>query len=86
MRNRSVIEIIVLTFTFVVALSLLGVGATIAIIEIKDPTVDTSAAVDILFTVISILIGALLGMLSAKGLANIELSKRPNNSKSESEE
>ena len=41
MRQRSVIEIMVLTFTFVVGFSLVMTGTAVAIVEIKDPSVDT---------------------------------------------
>lgn len=74
MRGRSVIEIMVLTFTFVVSLSLMGTGATIAIIEIRNPEADTDTAIEILFTAITIILGALLGMLTAKGTDNTELN------------
>lgn len=76
MRNRSVIEIMVLTFTFVVGFSLMAMGATISIIEIRNPTADTDSATEILFTAITIIIGALLGMLTAKGTEQTDLTKK----------
>lgn len=77
MRNRSVIEIMVLIFTLVVAFSLLAFGFTISIIEIRDPNANTDKAAGVLFTAINIIIGALLGMLTVKGTANTELNQRP---------
>lgn len=77
MRNRSVVEIMVLTFTFVVSFSLLAMGATIAIVEIRNPTADTDTATDVLFTAITIVIGALLGLLAGKSSAVSDLGKRP---------
>lgn len=65
-RDRSVIEIMVLTLTFVVAFSIVGVGITVAIIEIRDPTVDTSRAGQALMSVITALLGALLGILAGR--------------------
>lgn len=77
MRHRSVIELMVLIFTLVVAFAIIASGATIAIIEIRDPEADTSSATDVLFTAINIIIGALLGMLTVKGSASTELNVRP---------
>ena len=76
-KGRSVIEIMVLVFTFVVGFSLLAMGGTIALIEIRNPESDTDGAVETLFTAITIIIGALLGMLSVKGAATSDLAKRP---------
>jgi len=59
-------ELMVLILTLVVALSLLGFGTAIAIIEIKDPTVDTSTASTVLLNLITTILGALLGLLAGK--------------------
>lgn len=75
--HRSVVEIIVLTFTFVVGASLLGLGGVIAIIEIKDPATDTSGAVQALAAVLSGIIGALLGLLAGKAERLSGLTSRP---------
>ena len=77
MRNRSVIEIMVLTFTFVVGFSLLMTGLVVAIIEIKDPTVDTETITQSLISLISGILGALLGLIAGKTISTSELSKRP---------
>lgn len=77
MRNRSVIEIMVLVFTGVVSFLLVAMGITIAVVEILDPSADTDSASRTLFTAINIIIGALLGMLTVKGSANTELNQRP---------
>ena len=76
-RNRSVVEIIVLTFTLVVGASLLGLGGIIAIIEIRDPATDTSAAVQSWVSVLSGIIGALLGLLAGKAERLSSLTSRP---------
>jgi UPF0716 family protein affecting phage T7 exclusion len=76
-KGRSVIEIMVLFFTFIVGFSLLATGATIAIIEIRNPTADTDAANETLFTAITIVLGALLGLLAGKSSSMSELGKRP---------
>ena len=73
--GRSVIEVIVLTFTLVAGLSLILLGVTIAIIEIKDPQADTSAAVETLTSVVSAIIGALLGLLAGRAEAARTLAR-----------
>ena len=76
-KGRSVIEIMVLWFTFIVGFVLLATGLTITIVKITHPDINTDRATDTLFTAITIILGALLGMLTVKGSANTELSRRP---------
>ena len=80
MKGRSVIEIMVLFFTFIVGFSLMATGATIAIIEIRNPEADTDSATETLFTAITIVLGALLGLLAGKSGAVNELGQRPGES------
>jgi uncharacterized membrane protein HdeD (DUF308 family) len=77
MRQRSVIEIMVLTFTFVVGFSLIMTGTVVAIVEIRDPTTDTDTIVQSLISLISGILGALLGLIAGKTASASELSKRP---------
>ena len=77
-QHRSAIEVIVLVFTAVVGFSLLGLGATIAIVEIRDPTTDTSTAVAALASTLSGIIGALLGLLAGRAERS-SLSRPPEN-------
>ena len=77
MRGRSVIEIMVLTFTFVVGFSLIMTGTVIAIIEIKNPEIDTETITQSLISLISGILGALLGLIAGKTITTSELSKRP---------
>jgi len=65
-KGRSPIEIMIITFTFVIGFSILATGATIAIVEIKDPSVDTTKVQDLLFNLISGIVGALLGLLAGQ--------------------
>jgi hypothetical protein len=67
--HRSVIELIVLVFTLVAGLLLLGLGTTVAVVEIRDPAADTGVAVQALASAISAIIGALLGLLAGKSEA-----------------
>jgi hypothetical protein len=77
MRGRSVIEVMVLAFTFIVGFSLIATGTTVAIIEIRDPTVDTETITQSLISLISGILGALLGLIAGKTTSASELSKRP---------
>jgi hypothetical protein len=65
-RNRSVTEIMVLVLTIVVGLAILGFGATVAIIEIRDPAVDTSVAAHAMMTIITSILSALLGIMAGR--------------------
>jgi len=74
--NRSVVEIMVLIFVMVVAFLIVAIGAFVAIVEIRDPTADTDRAVEGLFGAISVITGALLGLLAGKS-ESAALSQRP---------
>lgn len=77
MRNRSVIEIIVLTMTFVVAFSIIATGALVAIIEIRDPTADTAEITAVLGAAINIILGALLGLFIKNSSTGSALDRVP---------
>jgi len=77
MRNRSVIEIMVIMFTLVVALVILGLGAVIVVVEITDPKADTAGVVRALVSVITLILGSLLGLLAGKTSMVNDLGKRP---------
>jgi len=80
-KGRSVIEIMVLWFSFIVGFVLLAVGGMISVTKLLNPDADIDRAVDALFAAITIVLGALLGMLSVKGAAQSDLSKRPDEEK-----
>ena len=69
MGNRSVIELMVLTFTFVVAISILGLGFLIIWAEINNPEADTGLIANTLMSLISGILGALLGLIAGKSSA-----------------
>ena len=68
-KGRSVTDILVLTFTFVVCFSILATGGTIAILEIKDPGTDTAQITDTLSSLVAGMMGALLGLIAGKSEA-----------------
>jgi len=76
-KGRSVIELMVLWFTIVVGFIILSMGATIAVVKIRNPDANIDRATDALFSAITLILGALLGMLTVKGSARTELDKRP---------
>ena len=77
MGNRSVIEVLVLTFTFIVAVAILGISATILVVEVRDPDTNTSSITQALLTLISGILGSLLGLLAGRSVMSSELSNRP---------
>ena len=76
-RNRSVVELMVLGFTAIIVVSVLLTGIWVAIVEIRDPTVDTSRAVSALASTITTVLGALLGLLAGKSESMRTLGTRP---------
>jgi hypothetical protein len=64
--NRSVVEIMTLVFVFLIAFVVVLGASLVAIAELLDPTVDTSAVVDGLTGIITGILGALLGLLAGK--------------------
>jgi uncharacterized membrane protein len=76
-KNRSVVEIMVLCFTFLVAFSLMLTASAVVIIEIKNPETDTDAIVQSLISLISGILGALLGLIAGKSEGAASLHQRP---------
>ena len=65
-KNRSVIEIMVLVFTFVVAFAIVGLGILIVVVEANHPEADTGVIANTLSTLVSGILGALLGLIAGK--------------------
>lgn len=59
----------VLILTLTVCISILGLGLSVAIIEIRDPTADTSDVMAALLSLITGIVGALLGLLAGRATA-----------------
>jgi len=77
LRNRSVIEIMVLVFTFVIGFFIVGVGVLIVIVEVRNPEADTGILANTLATLVSGILGALLGLIAGKSSAGSNLHHRP---------
>ena len=83
-KGRSVIEIMVLVFTIVVAFSITGLSVMILVVEVKNPAADTGLIANTLMSLVSGILGALLGLIAGKSSATgtpSDLSKRPDGTK-----
>jgi hypothetical protein len=85
MRERSVIELLVLMLTFTVGVTILGAGAVIGFIEVRDPEADTSVAANVVINIVSTILGALLGLLAGRSRFTEELTRRPGEEADESD-
>lgn len=83
-KSRSVIEIMVLVFTGVVAFFLIGLGIMVVLVEINNPETDTSLVANTLMSLVSGILGALLGLIAGKADAMQELDRRPGDKNRES--
>ena len=86
MKNRSVIEIMVLVFVFIVAFTLVGLGVIIMVVEVKHPEADTALLVNTMMSLVSGILGALLGLIAGKsgnGKGPTDLGRRPDGTQGE---
>lgn len=65
-KGRSVIEVMVLVFTFVIAFFIVGLGILLVVVEFKRPEADTGVLANTLGTLVSGILGALLGLIAGK--------------------
>lgn len=77
MRNRSVLEVMILTFTFVVGFMIVGLSVLILIVEVRNPAADTGIIANTLMSLVSGILGALLGLIAGKSTAGESLNTRP---------
>jgi hypothetical protein len=87
-KGRSVIEIMVLVFVFIVAFTLIGLGVIILVVEVKHPEADTALLVNTMMSLVSGILGALLGLIAGKSGKNgdgpgTDLGRRPDGSQGE---
>jgi hypothetical protein len=69
-------------FVFIVAFTLVGLGVIILVVEVKHPEADTALLVNTMMSLVSGILGALLGLIAGKsqggiGGATTDLTKRP---------
>ena len=74
MRGRSVVELLVLGLAFVIGFAVCCLGAAIVVVEIVNPEADTTPAVTALGTLVTGILGAVLGLV---GSSSHELRRRP---------
>ena len=55
-----------MTFTFIVAFTLVGLGVIILVVEVKHPDADTALLVNTMMSLVSGILGALLGLIAGK--------------------
>lgn len=77
MRNRSVIEVMILVFTFIIAFFITGMGLLIVIVEARNPTADTGILANTLSSLVSGIMGALLGLIAGRAAGGTSLHQRP---------
>jgi hypothetical protein len=75
-RNRSVIEIMIMVFTFVVGFMIVGLSVLILIVEVRNPAADTGIIANTLMSLVSGILGALLGLIAGKSTGG-SLGTRP---------
>ena len=81
MKNRSVIEIMVIAFTFIVTFFIVGLGILIVVVESRDPEADTGIIANTLASLVSGILGALLGLIAGRSSAVNDLHQRPSGEK-----
>jgi len=74
--NRSVIELMVLSFTLIVGISIISLGATVVFVKITNPDTDVERLVATLSSLVSSILGALLGLIAGRA-ATSDLHRRP---------
>lgn len=75
LRDRSTTDLLILLIAGTICFAVLATGATIAVIEIRNPGVDTTVAVGSLSDVINTLIGLLAGFLAGRTQTSMDISR-----------
>jgi uncharacterized membrane protein HdeD (DUF308 family) len=65
----------VIIFTFVVAFMICGLGVMIIVVEMRNPEADTGLIANTLMSLVSGILGALLGLIAGKA-ATTDLHSR----------
>ena len=70
-----------MVFTFIVAFMIVGLGIMIIVVEVRSPEADTGLIANTLMSLVSGILGALLGLIAGKssnaGSTGSDLSRRP---------
>lgn len=69
--KRSTVELMVLMLTATVCAALLLLGGSIAVIEVVNPTADTTGGVTAFAATVEILTGAVLGLIAGHSTARM---------------
>jgi len=69
LNSRSVVEVMTLVFTFLIAFVIVFSAVTVVVSEIINPEGDTTQVIDGLTSIITGILGALLGLLAGKSEA-----------------
>lgn len=77
MRNRSTIDLMILLLTATVCLAILFTGAYLAVLKLTNPGQDTTSAQEGLTSMISGVLGALLGLLAGKSDKVVDTAPPP---------
>lgn len=80
-RGRSTVEIMVLCFTFIVTFAICGMGTLIVVVEWKNPEADTAIIASTLMSMITGILGALLGLVAGKTQSGTNLYEKPGDKK-----
>ena len=76
-KNRSVIEIMIMIFTFTVGFMIVGLSIMILVVELKNPAADTGIIANTLMSLVSGILGALLGLIAGKSQTGGGINTRP---------
>jgi len=76
-KNRSVIEVMIMVFTFVVGFMIVGLSVLILIVEVRNPAADTGIIANTLMSLVSGILGALLGLIAGKSAGGQGINTRP---------
>lgn len=64
--RRSAVDILIILLTMIVAFYIVAGTIAVIVIELNDPDTDTSRIADSLYTMITAILGALLGLLAGR--------------------
>ena len=66
-----------MVFTFVVGFMIVGLSVLILIVEVRNPAADTGIIANTLMSLVSGILGALLGLIAGKSQGGANLTTRP---------